>query len=143
MVDEESGLLSAQPVDVEFESVLHGDVFFRVSVYEPVFLSQFGFVRQGRLALVVDVLYAVLHDVDECPGDGFACFVHSYAMCLHDGCGAVTVDDESWEVVSLSVYETVGVVCGIVGNSYAYAHGEGLGEAVLPGSCRRRVRPGR
>ena len=85
LVDEESGLLAAKPIDVELQAVLHGDVVVGVAENEAVLLFKVGFVGKGRLALVVDLLDAAAHDVGERLADVHAVEVHAYAMCLHHG----------------------------------------------------------
>ena len=49
LVDEESGLLSLEPVDVELHAVLYGYVVGVASEEEAVFLLEVGFVGQGCL----------------------------------------------------------------------------------------------
>ena len=58
--------------------------------------------------------------------------MHTHAVCLHDGRLAVAVDDQSGQVVAFSVYESVGVVVGIVGNADADAHVESGLQAFVP-----------
>ena len=55
LVDEESRLLTLEPVDVEFESVLHSHVAAHRSIDESVLVLNVGLVGQSCLALVVDV----------------------------------------------------------------------------------------
>ena len=49
---------------------------------------------------------------------------------MHDGCGAVDVDDKAWKVVAFAVHETVGVVV-VVDDAYAASHVEGYGKSVF------------
>ena len=56
LVYEETGLLTAQPVDMELQSVLYRHVVGITSQDESVLLSEVSLVWQGCLALVVDVV---------------------------------------------------------------------------------------
>ena len=43
---------------------------------------------------------------------GYFCsaIMHAYTMSLHDGCLSIDINYKSWQVVTLSMNQTVGVV---------------------------------
>ena len=59
LIYEETGLLTAQPVDMELQSVLHSHVISIATQDKAILLAQVCLVWQGGLALVVDVLRCV------------------------------------------------------------------------------------
>ena len=119
LVHEEARLLAAQPVDVESQTVLHGHVIRTSAQQEAVLLTESGLERQRGLALVEDVLQALAHDVLQGLGHLLAHHVHAYAMSLHDGRGAIDIDDQPRQVVALAVDQSEGVVLRIVCHPHA------------------------
>ncbi len=122
LIYKESRLLTTQPVNMKFQAILHGRVILRMAVEEPVFLTEVGFEGQRRLALVIDILYATAHHLKQGLTNFIAADVHTHAMCLNDGRFAIAVDNETRQVIALTVNEAVGVVEGIVGNTDGLAH---------------------
>ena len=54
------------------------------------------------------------------------------AMRLHDGCGPIDIDDESGDVVALSMHEAIGVVGGIIDNADGASHVECRLQLAIP-----------
>ena len=145
LIDEEAGLLSAKPIDMEAKPVLRGQVLVGGAAQDKlVLLAKVGLEGQGGLALVIDMLQAVAHHFLQRLGNGHAADVHTDAVGLHDGCLAIAVDDQSGEVVALAVYEAVGRVDALAEmfategsllraiDADGLAHLPGRGEAALP-----------
>ena len=110
LVDEEAGLLSFQPVDVEVQAVLHSHVAAHRAVNEAVLVLYVCLKRERCLALVVDVLYLAFGSSHKSLAYLMANEVHTNAVCLHD-CGvAIAVDDETGEVVALAVHKAERIV---------------------------------
>ncbi len=110
LVNEETGLLTAEPVDVELQAVLEGDV----SVIRPdkilVLGVEVGLVREGRLRLVVDIADTRLGQ--RCQGlrNLAAHEVHARRMGLDHGRVAIDVDDQTRKEIALAVNEAERVV---------------------------------
>ena len=120
LVDEETGLLTSEPVDIELQTVLKGDIIVGTAIDKAIL----HIVHKGQrgLALVIDILQTMAHDLDQLGGNGLAAKMHADAVGLHDGSMAIDIDDESWQQVALTMNEAVGVVVGIVGNTDGSAH---------------------
>jgi len=132
LVYKESRLLTFQPVDMETEAVFYGNVLWRTAQEESVLLSQFGLEREGRLALVVDVLQPLAHHLLQCLGNLHAVDVHADAVGLHDSRLAIHVDDQSGQRIALAVHESEGVVRGISGNADNQSHVQSRTQSAHP-----------
>ena len=117
---------------MEFQAVLQGCVVIGTTDDKTVLLTEFGLEGQRGLTLVEHMLNTVAHHLHQGIGNLLAANVNTHAMGLHDGRLAITVDDQSGEVVTLTVYKSVGVILGIVGNSDGNAHLECRCQAALP-----------
>lgn len=51
-----------------------------------------------------NILKPLSHDVDKSLRYGFAANMHAHTMGLHDGCFAITVDDQPRQVVAFAVH---------------------------------------
>ena len=119
LVDEEAGLLPAQPVDTELQAVLHGPELFcvgnrRLGVGYQVahFVSQDGRLEgQGVVGLIIDV-FDLWNAGDDGLRDSLATTVHADGVRLHDGRIGIDVDDESRQEITFTMDEPVGVVVG-------------------------------
>ena len=113
LVDEESGLLSFEPVDSEFQSVFKSDIFIAAAWSfedEAIFPSQeVSLEWEGRFGLVVNVLDGALHHILQGFGYVEPAEMHPGRVGLHDGGLAVDVNDKSRQVVAFSVNEAVSV----------------------------------
>ena len=56
LVNEEAGLLTSKPVDMETEAVLYGYIIEVAAGKEAVLLTEVGLERQCRLAFIIDVI---------------------------------------------------------------------------------------
>ena len=112
MVNEEAGLLSAQPVNIEQQTILDSNIIRTATIEKAVLRLHIG---QRRLALIVDIFYAITHHGNELFGYLFAAEVHPDAMCLHDSGFSVDINNESGQMVTFAMDEAVGVVCGRIG----------------------------
>ena len=124
LVEEEAGLLPLHPVDVEAEAVLQGDVAVEAAHEILVLGIEPRLIRQGRLALVVDIADAGAGKTGEGVGDLEAREMHAGAVGLHHGGVGVDVDHEPGEEITLAVHKAVGVVVG-ADEAEGLAHGEG------------------
>ena len=61
LVNKETCLLSFEPIDVEFESILQSHILVSIAIDESILLSEFRLIRQCGLALVIYILDAMLH----------------------------------------------------------------------------------
>lgn len=132
LVDKESGFLSFEPIDVEFQSVFQGDEVVGSAVEVAVVRVDGGFKREGGFRFVVYSVELPAHDFEQGFGYGFALEVHSYGMELGDCHSGVDVDDESRQVVSFAVNEAVYVVVRVANQPDGTAQGVGLGDAFFP-----------
>ena len=132
LVNEEASLLSFQPVHVELQAVFQSSVVGAAPDDEAVLLSEFRFIWQSCLALVEDVLHPSVSNLYESLCNLVAVYVHAYAVCLHHSRLAVAVNNESRQVVALSVYQSVGVVFRVVGNADGKSHAQCLRQTLSP-----------
>ena len=58
--------------------------------------------------------------------------MHAHAMRLHDGRLAIDVDDQSGQVVTLTMYQTIGVSLTGIGQSDGLTNGQGRRKAPFP-----------
>ena len=61
-------------------------------------------------ACLLGNIYLVAKNLFECIGYLHAAYVHTYAVCLHDGCIAIYVYYQARQVVTFAVDKTIGVV---------------------------------
>ena len=130
LVDEESCLLAAKPVDTELQTILRSDIVVAAANEESIHVVG-SHERQRRLALVVDMRQSVLHYHCKRTGYLLAHQMHTNAMGLHDGCLAIDIDNQSRQVVALAVHQAVGVVLRVVGNADGTTHLKGRTKARL------------
>ena len=95
LIHEESRLLAAQPVHIEFQTIFHSDIVVGTAKEEAVL--HIVHKRQRGLTFVIDILEPSFHHVHQLCGNSLAAHVHADAMCLHHGSLAIDVDDESWQ----------------------------------------------
>ncbi len=122
LVYEETGLLTAQPVDMELQSVLHSHIIGITTQDEAILLTQVCLVWQGGLTLIVDVLQLFAHHLLQGLGYLHTADVHTHAVSLHDGSSTIAVDNESWQVISLAMHQSIGIVVRIVGDTHSQSH---------------------
>ena len=140
MVDEEARLLSAQPIDIEQQPVLHRGIVVRAAIDEVAqraVVGKSGFIgahlaRQRGLALIIDVGDTALHHLHQLAGDGIATNVHTDAVGLHNGRLTIDIDDQSRQQVALAVHQTVGIVLRIVCKADGQSHLQGGGQPTAP-----------
>ena len=132
LVYKETGFLAFQPVDMEFQTVFHGDVIRASPFQETVFRIEVGFEGECRLGFIVYIVYLVAHHLAQCIGYRHAVEVHTGGMCLHHGCAGIDVNHEPRQVVALAVYQTVSVVGGISGYADAAPHIVSYAEFAFP-----------
>ena len=142
LVNEEAGLLSANPVGVELESVFDSGEVGRAAYEVAVLRFDGRFEGHGALGFVVDVFHA-FNFFDKYRGEGLADGVHTYGMGLHDGCAAVDVNHKAGKVVSFAVDEAIGIGLRVAREGDGAAQGVGGTDALLPesavnGSVRER-----
>ena len=114
LIDEETGLLSLQPIDMELKSVFESYIVIAAANDESVLLTKVGLEGKGGLTLVIHILHPLAHHLDELLGNALALEMYAYAMCLHHGSGSIYVDDETRNIVTLAMHESICVVGGII-----------------------------
>jgi len=117
---------------MEAKAVLDSGIVVAATIYKSVLLTQVGLEGQRGLALVIDILDAVAHHADQGVAHSLAAHVHTHTVGLHHGGGTITVDDETRQIVALTVYESVGIVALVVGYAYGYTHLQRRSQAALP-----------
>ena len=132
LVNEEPGLLSLKPIDVELESVFERDIVLAAADDESVLLFETSLEGQCCLAFVIDVLDPVAHHNDELRGYTVTFNMYAHAMRLHYGSLAIDIDDKSRHVVALAVYEAVCVVVRVIHDADGATHVEGRLEFAVP-----------
>ena len=63
---------------MEFQTILKGDILFRVTAQEAIFLLEISFVGECRLTLVVDVAHRSVGCFEQRVGNGLAVAVHPH-----------------------------------------------------------------
>ena len=121
LVNEETGLLASQPVDIEHQSILYSRIIIRAAIEEAVL--HIIHERQRGLALVIHILNTGTHHTHQLLGYLHTTEVHADAMSLHDGSLTVNIDDKPRQMVALAVNETIGVVLRIIGDTDGLTHG--------------------
>ena len=95
LVHEKSRFLAFEPVNVEFQTILKGDILFCVATQEAIFLLEISFVGECRLTLVVDVAHRSVGCFEQRVGNGLAVAVHPHRVGLHHRRFAKNVDDQT------------------------------------------------
>ena len=62
----------------------------------------------------------------------FTTQVHSNTMSLHDSRLSIHVDNQTRQVITLTMYQSVGVILRIIGNAYSLTHLESRRQAGMP-----------
>ena len=75
---------------------------------------------------------ARFHHRNQCMGNSLTTQMHAYGMCLHNCRLPVNVNYQSWQVVALTMYQTVGIVLHVVSNTNGLAHLECRAQAGTP-----------
>ena len=125
LVDEEAGLLAAEPVDIEQQSVLHRRIIVAAAIDEITQRAIVGCADfivahlsgQRGFTLIIDMGDTTVHHLDKLAGNGLAAEVHADAMGLHDSRLAIDIDDQSGQHIALAMHKAIGVVTGIIGQS--------------------------
>ena len=111
LVDEESGFLSFQPVNMKQQSVFHCHIFCASSKQESVFCRfQVGFKRKGCFTLIINILHHVAHNLLQCRSYLMAIHMHTCRVSLHNGSMVIKVDNQSRQIVSLTMNQTACIV---------------------------------
>ena len=134
LVDEEACLLSLEPVDVEGQSVLVGNVVAALAPEEAVLLSELSLEGERCLTFIIDGLELLAEDLPECFCYLMATDMHADAVSLHDCRCAIDVDDKPGQIVAFAMNQPIGVVPLPVGNADAATHLQSCGNALLPES---------
>lgn len=132
LVDKESGFLSFEPIDIEFQAVLQGDEIVGGAVQVTVVRVDGGFEGKGGFRFIVYGGELPAHHFEEGFGYDFTLEVHAYGVELGDGHSGVDVDDQSRQVVAFAVNETVNVVVRVSDKPDSPAQGVGLGNPFFP-----------
>ena len=133
LVDKEARLLTMEPVDVEFQAVFAGHIGRGFAAQKAILLTEVGLEGEGRFAFVIDMVETAFGGFEEGVGDGFAVAVHSHRVGLHDSGSAKDIDDQTGELVALTVDKAIDVVAlGSGIEPQRGTHGEGLAQTAHP-----------
>ena len=105
--------MAFQPVYMELQAVFPCDIIAASSFKETVFGEKICLKRQCSLRFIIDIFDLVTHYFRQGFGDSHAVYMHSCGVRLHDGSPGINVNDQPRQIVSLTVYKTVGVIGGI------------------------------
>ena len=132
LVNEETCLLSLEPVNVKAQPVLHGNIGMALAQQEAVTAIDGSLDGQCGLALIVDRVQALAHH--QLQGNGYllTADVHAHAVCLHDSSLAIHIYHQSGQQVALAMHQSVGIARLTVGQSDGLAHPKSLAQAFLP-----------
>ena len=122
LIDEETGLLTTQPVDMELQSILHSHIIGITAQDKAILLAQVGLIRQGGLTLIIDILQLIAHHLFQSLGNLHAANVHAHTVSLHHGSRTIAVDNQSGQVISLAMHQSIGVVIRIACDIHCQAH---------------------
>ena len=122
LVNKEAGFLATKPVDMKLQSVLHSHIVFVATIYKRVFMFHISFEGKRCFTLIIDVLYARPHNLNQRLADSVAHEVNAYTMGLHNGGRTITINHQARNVVALAMNQSIGVVVGIVGNRDCTTH---------------------
>ena len=75
---------------------------------------------------------AGVHHPDQLLSNLLTTEVHADAMGLHDGGFTIDIDNESWQVITLTMNQTIGVIIGVIGNADGLAHLQGRSQTRSP-----------
>ena len=98
---------------MELQTVFLCDIIAASSFKETVFGEKVCLEGQRSLRFIIDIFNLVTHYFRQGFGDTHAVYMHSCRVRLHDGSPGIDVDDQSGQIVSLTVHETIGVIGGI------------------------------
>ena len=132
LVDEEARLLTSQIVNTELEAILQSNGIVSATIEEGVLLTEVGLERKGCLTLVIDILDARTHNLNQLLDYDILTHVHADRVSLHDSSIAIAVYNKAREIVALAMNQTIGVVGRIVGYTDILTHLESDGEATVP-----------
>ena len=126
LVDKETRLLPLQPVYVELQPVLRSYVIGTSSLDKPVLpCQQIRLKRKGGLRLVVNVPDRISHHLGQGIGYLHAAYVHSSRMSLHHRRASIHVNNQSGQVISLAMHQTVGIGLRIAYQAQRHTQGTG------------------
>ena len=107
LIYKETGFLTSQPVDMEFQPILYSYIVSITSQDKTILLSEISLIRQGGLTLIVDVFQCIAHHLLQGIGNLHAANMHSHTVSLHDSCRTIAVDNKSRQVISLTMNQTI------------------------------------
>ncbi len=138
LVNEETGLLTAKPVNVELQSVLESDV--SVVCADEIFILRIEvrLIWERRLRFVEYVSDPGVGKGDEGIGDLPADEVHTRRMSLDNGGVAVNIHNETGKEITLTVNETERVVI-FTYQSESLSQAVGFGEPLREEVSRKMV----
>ena len=134
LVHEEARLLTFQPVNVELQSILASNVIMTLSKEKTILLTKLSFEGKGCLALVVDSLQTLAHDLLQSLSQLHSADMHTNTMCLHDSCPAIDVYHQARQVVSLAMNQTENIIICSANHSNGLSHIKCCCKTFLPES---------
>ena len=125
LIHKETGLLTSQPVDMEFQSILNSHIVSITTQNKSVFLTEISLEWQSSFTLIINILESVAHHFCKSLSYFHSVDVHTHAMRLHHGSLSVAVDNQSRQVITLTMHQSIGIIGSIVGNTHSDTHLEG------------------
>ena len=93
-----------------------------MSIEKTIFLPEVSLKGQCRLTFVINIFNARPHYFNQSFAHLVAANVHSHAVRLNDSSLSIAVNDKPWQVVALTMDQTVGVILRIICNTDGLAH---------------------
>ena len=78
LVDEEACLLTTKVVNTEFQTILQGNSIISATIEEGVLLTEVSLERKGCLTLVIHILDARAHNLNQLLDNNVFTHVHTY-----------------------------------------------------------------
>ena len=107
LVNKKACFLTTQPIDVEFQSILYGDVFGTSPVEEAVLWLH---IWKRGLTFIEDILYALPHHVHQLSCNLLPAQMHSYAMSLHNSSLPIYINNKPRQMVTLTMHQSIGII---------------------------------
>ena len=118
LINKETRFLSFQPVYVELQSIFHCYIFRTSSLDKPILRrQQISLKRQCCFRLIVNIFNHISHYFWQSIGYFHAIYMHSCRMCLHNSCMIININDQSRQIVPLTMHQTIRIVLRISNQS--------------------------
>ena len=125
LIHKETGLLTSQPIDMEFQPILNSHIVSITTQNKSVFLTEISLEWQSCFTLIINILESVAHHFCKSLSYFHSVDVHTHAMRLHHGSLSVAVDNQSRQIITLTMHQSIGIIGCVVGDAHSDTHPEG------------------